>query len=282
MKKDFEAILDESLSRLQQKESMESCLGRYPQYTDQLEPLLRTALKVEVLKDTEPPSAKAMATGRERFLREAARLRAERAPAHKLAKGPARRRRFMLSLAAAILIALLLALAVVAGVEVPDTLRQLYHRWRTPGPQPTLTQPATDTPWPTMTPHEVQTLMATRTLYPAESDTPTTKATHTPKPTDTPMPTATPVPPTDTPTPTMTPVPPTDTPGPTMTPVPPTDTPHTDDDADDCDPIRDRDQDQDCTCPDDNCDGGNDDGGDQGDDSGDGDDNGGGGHGGQP
>ena len=77
MKKDFETILDESLSRLKQKESVESCLRRYPHYATQLEPLLRTALRVEVLKDTEPPSAKAMAAGRERFLREAARLRAE-------------------------------------------------------------------------------------------------------------------------------------------------------------------------------------------------------------
>ena len=51
MKKDFETILDESLSHLKQEESMEACLGRYPQYAAQLEPLLQTALKVEVLKD---------------------------------------------------------------------------------------------------------------------------------------------------------------------------------------------------------------------------------------
>jgi len=251
MKKDFEAILDESLSRLKQKESIEACLGRYPQYAAQLEPLLRTALEVEVLKDTEPYSAKAMAAGRERFLREAARLRAERAPAHKLAKGPARRRRFMLSVAAATLIALLLALAAVAGFEAPDTLRQLYHWWKTLVPQPTMTHPATDTPWPTMTPHEYQTPMATRTLYPAESDTPTCTPTptrtctpkfileppHTPMlPTYTPMATATHTSePTDTPVPTVTPVPLTDTPAPTATPIPPTHTPHLMDDHGGCD-----------------------------------------------
>ena len=231
MKKDFEAILDESLSRLKQKESIEACLGRYPQYAAQLEPLLRTALKVEVLKDTEPCSAKAMAASRERFLREAARLRAKRAPAHKLAKGPARRRRLMLSMTAAILIALLLALAALAGFEAPDTLRQLYHWWGTLVPQPTMTHPATDTPWPTMTPHEYQTPMATRTLYPAESDTPTCAPTptltctprfileppHTPMlHTYTPMATATHISePTDTPVPTVTPVPPPHTPRPT-------------------------------------------------------------------
>ena len=259
MKKDFETILDESLSRLKQKESIEACLRRYPQYAAQLEPLLRTALKVEMLKDTAPPSAKAMAAGRERFLREAARLRAERAPAHKLAKGPARRRRLMLSVAAAILIAALLALASLAGFEASDTLRQLYHWWETSVPRPTLTRPATDTPWPTMTPHEYQTPTATRTLYPVKSGTPTCtptpRPTHTctlqpsapaqptmtptPIPTDTPVPTAIPMPPTDTPVPTATPMPPTDTPVPTMTPMPPTHTPHPTDDhggcEDDCD-----------------------------------------------
>ena len=217
MKKDFETILDESLSRLKQKESIEACLRRYPQYAVQLEPLLRTALKVEMLKDTAPPSAKAMTAGRERFLREAARLRAERAPAHKLAKGPARRRRLMLSVAAAILIAALLALASLAGFEASDTLRQLYHWWETSVPRPTLTRPATDTPWPTMTPHEYQTPTATRTLYPVKSGTLT--CTPTPTPTCTPTftseePTHRPMPPSHAPTATAT-----HTSEPTSTPV---------------------------------------------------------------
>lgn len=227
MKKDFEAILDESLSRLKQKESVESCLRRYPQYAAQLEPLLRTALRVEGLKDTEPPSAQAMAAGRERFLQEAARLRAEGAPVHKLAQGPARSRRLILSMVGAMLIAALLALAALAGFEAPDTLRRLYHWWGTLVPQPTMTRPATDTPWPTMTPYEDQTPTATRTLYPAESGTPTftftPESSHTPaekaaptsKPTHTPVPTVTPVPPTNTPAPTATPEPPAHTPYPT-------------------------------------------------------------------
>lgn len=238
MKKDFEIILDESLSRLKQKESIEACLDGYPRYAAQLEPLLRTALKLEVLKDAEPPSAEAMAVGRERFLREAARLRAEKAPARKLAKGPTRSRRLILSMVGAILIAALLALAALAGFEAPDTLRRLYHWWGTLVPQPTMTQPATDTPWPTMTLHEDQTPTATPTLYPADRDTPTftftPQASHTPvekappvsKPANTPLPTATSGPPTHTPGPTITPVPPTDTPVPTATPMPPTHTPH--------------------------------------------------------
>jgi hypothetical protein len=228
MKRDFETILDESLSRLKQKESIEACLRRYPQYAVQLEPLLRTALKVEILKDITPPSVKVMAAGRERFLREAGRLRAERVPAHKPAKGPARRRRLMLSMAAATLIALLLALAALAGFEASDTLRRLYHWWGTLVPQPTMTLPTTDTPWPIMTPHEYQTPTATRTLYPVESDTPTCTPTATPTCTPTftsEEPTHRPILPTHAPTATPTPEP-TDTPVPTATPVPPTYTPH--------------------------------------------------------
>jgi hypothetical protein len=228
MKKDFETILDESLSRLKQKESIETCLERYPPYAAKLEPLLRTALKVEVLKDTEPPSAKAMAAGRERFLREAACLQAETAPAHKLVRGPARRRRLMLSVAVAVLTAALLALAALAGFEASDTLRQLYRWWETSVPRPTMTQPATDTPRPTMTPHEVQTPTATRTLYPVESSTPTCTPTATPTctPTFTPEePPHRPMLPTHVPTAMPTPEP-TDTPVPTATPIPPADMPH--------------------------------------------------------
>ena len=127
MKRDFEIILDESLSHLKQKESIEACLGRYPQYAAQLEPLLRTALKVEVLKDAEPPSAKAMAAGRERFLQEAARLRAERARAHRLARGPAGRIWVLPLVVVALLAGLLLLffaslliLAVLIRLNAPD------------------------------------------------------------------------------------------------------------------------------------------------------------------
>jgi hypothetical protein len=232
MKRDFETILDESLSRLKQEESIEACLGRYSQYAAQLEPLLRTARKVEMLKDTEPPSAQAMTTGRERFLRQATRLWAERARARKLTRGPAGRT-WILPLAVVALLAgllllvlaSLLMLALLLRLNAPDVFHWPYRQWATPRPQPTMTQPATHTPWPTMTPREYQTPMAP--LYPAESGTPTC--------TPTPMPTVTPMPPTDTPVPTVTPVPLTDTPAPTATPIPPTHTPHLMDDHGGCD-----------------------------------------------
>jgi hypothetical protein len=90
MKEDFETILDESLSRLKQEKGVEACLQRYPQYAARLEPLLRAALKVEDLREIEPPSAGAKASGRERFLREAARLRRERIQTRKPARNVVR------------------------------------------------------------------------------------------------------------------------------------------------------------------------------------------------
>ena len=125
MKRDFETILDESLSRLKQKESIEACLERYLQYAAQLEPLLRTALKVEGLKDADPPAAKAMAAGRERFLRETARLQAERAPAHKLARGLAGRT-WLLPL---VVVALLAGLLLLVFASPPFSAIILKAAW---------------------------------------------------------------------------------------------------------------------------------------------------------
>jgi hypothetical protein len=251
MKKDFETILDESLSRLKQKESIEACLGRYPQYAAQLEPLLQTALKVEVLTDTEPPSAQAMAAGRERFLRVAAHLRAERALAHKPAGGPAGRTWILPLVVVALLAGLLLLvftslliLAVLIRLNAPGVFHWPHRQGVTPELRPTMTRVVTDTPQVTLTPYEYQTPMPTRTLYPAESGTPTCTPTPgptytcTPQPgtpeqptmTPTPVPTATPMPPTDTPVPTTTTVPPTDMPMPTATSMPPPHTPHPTDD----------------------------------------------------
>ena len=160
MRKDFETILDESLSCLKQKESIEACLERHPQYADQLEPLLRTTLKVEVLKGTEPPSAQAMAAGRERFLQEAARLRGERIRVRK----PTRGKWILPCAAAALIIALLLTLAslFVCMVVVIITMLPL-----TVTPTSTYTPVPTDTPVLTMTP-----MPPTETLKPTDTPSP--------------------------------------------------------------------------------------------------------------
>ena len=58
----FENILDECIERLLQGESVEQCLGRYPEHAVQLEPLLRVAKATRETSSVEPrPEFKAQA-----------------------------------------------------------------------------------------------------------------------------------------------------------------------------------------------------------------------------
>ncbi len=74
-KVDLDTILDECLDRVKAGESIDSCLSRYPEHAQELEPLLQMAQAIQVLRATEPPRPAALARGRQRFLTEAARLR---------------------------------------------------------------------------------------------------------------------------------------------------------------------------------------------------------------
>ncbi|RME42739.1 MAG: hypothetical protein D6791_17045 [Chloroflexi bacterium] len=77
MKTDFATVLDECLDRLKAGDSISACLERYPEHAEELEPLLETAQLTAPLRFTEPPRPQALARGRQRFLTEAARLRAQ-------------------------------------------------------------------------------------------------------------------------------------------------------------------------------------------------------------
>ena len=104
----FDAILDDCLARLLNGESIEACLRRYPDYADQLAPLLSIAQQIQ---RTPPPQMRpeAFAAGRKR-------LRAAVA-AHKT---PPRPSRPWLQLAWPIL-ALLLAGLFVMVRNLPET-----------------------------------------------------------------------------------------------------------------------------------------------------------------
>ena len=73
---DFEAVLDEALSRLEAGEAVECCLTSYPEQANLLEPLLRMAAFSErALADVEPISETASAAGKQRLLAAAAQQR---------------------------------------------------------------------------------------------------------------------------------------------------------------------------------------------------------------
>jgi hypothetical protein len=74
---DFESLLDECLNRIKSGADIEACLADYPDAADELRPLLRLAIKVRSLKEVPPRSSAAMATGRQRFLQQAAVMREE-------------------------------------------------------------------------------------------------------------------------------------------------------------------------------------------------------------
>ncbi len=75
MSRDFMSVLDESLARLRDGESLETCILDYPEHASQLAPLLETFVALQTLKPVPPPIPSAMLSGRQRFLAEAARLR---------------------------------------------------------------------------------------------------------------------------------------------------------------------------------------------------------------
>jgi hypothetical protein len=77
-KVDFDTILDECLDRVKAGEPIDSCLSRYPEHAQELEPLLQMVQAIQVLRATEPPRPAALARGRQRFLTEATRLREAR------------------------------------------------------------------------------------------------------------------------------------------------------------------------------------------------------------
>jgi len=73
--RDFEAVLDECLTQMNRGQSLEACVAQYPALAAELEPLLRMALRVEALRQDQPPSPVALRAGRQRLLRQAALLR---------------------------------------------------------------------------------------------------------------------------------------------------------------------------------------------------------------
>ena len=82
MADNFEHILDECIDRINRGESLASCLADYPQYHEQLEPLLRVMFQTKEAYSFQP-SAEVKKTARQRFnhaRKELARAREEKQP----------------------------------------------------------------------------------------------------------------------------------------------------------------------------------------------------------
>jgi hypothetical protein len=116
--KDLEAVLSECLNQMNKGESVEACVAQYPTLAARLEPLLRLALQVKALRQEQAPSPVAMQAGRQRLLREAARLKSAQLDKAHTGRVPwwlnlqALMRR---SMAAAVLASLLVVVALGTG-----------------------------------------------------------------------------------------------------------------------------------------------------------------------
>jgi hypothetical protein len=73
----IESVLDKCLSEIESGASLEACVARHPSLAAQLEPLLHLALEIRSLGEEPTPAPVDLQAGRQRVLREAARLRIE-------------------------------------------------------------------------------------------------------------------------------------------------------------------------------------------------------------
>jgi hypothetical protein len=72
---DIESVLDKCIDEMDSGASLEACVARYPALAARLEPLLRLALEIRSLGQEPAPTPLNLQAGRQRVLREAARLR---------------------------------------------------------------------------------------------------------------------------------------------------------------------------------------------------------------
>jgi hypothetical protein len=78
VKNGIESVLDECLNQIAvgKAKALDACVAEHPTLASELEPLLHLAVELETLREYEPPSPAALQAGKQKLLREAARLKA--------------------------------------------------------------------------------------------------------------------------------------------------------------------------------------------------------------
>lgn len=125
MTKGIESVLDECLNRIAagKAEALDTCVAEYPTLARELKPLLHLAIELETLREDEPPSPAALPAGRQKLLREAARLktleeekaRARRLPLWSISLQSLLRRGTVVVTLAAVLVVTLLGRSTIAA-----------------------------------------------------------------------------------------------------------------------------------------------------------------------
>ena len=130
MTKGLEAVLDECLNRIVtgKEKALDACVAEYPTLARELQPLLHLAVELEALREDTPPAPAGMQAGKQKLLREAARLKAleqERAQARRLPLWPFGLQSLLRRSAAVVALAAILVVTVLGGGTIAASANSL-------------------------------------------------------------------------------------------------------------------------------------------------------------
>ena len=130
MKKGIESVLDECLNQIAagRGQAVDACVAEHPALAGELEPLLHLAVSLETLREYEAPSPAALQAGKQKLLREAARLKAlqeDQARARRLPLWPVNLQSFLRRSTAVVALAAVLVVALLGGGTIAASATSL-------------------------------------------------------------------------------------------------------------------------------------------------------------
>jgi len=130
MTKGLEAVLDECLNRIAngREEALDACVAEHSTHARELEPLLQLALELEGLREEAPPPPAGLQAGRQKLLREAARLKElehQRAQARRFSMVPFGLQSLLRRSAAVVALAAILVVTVLGGGTIAASANSL-------------------------------------------------------------------------------------------------------------------------------------------------------------
>jgi hypothetical protein len=130
VKKGIESVLDECLNQIAggKEDALDACVAEHPTLASELEPLVHLAAQLETLRECEPPPPAALQAGKQKLLREAARLKAleeEKARARRSPLWPLNLQSLLRRSTAVVALAAVLVVAVLGGGTIAASATSL-------------------------------------------------------------------------------------------------------------------------------------------------------------
>jgi hypothetical protein len=126
----IESVLDECLNQIAagKEQALDACVAEHLTVARELEPLLRLAVELDTLRQDEPPSPAGLQAGKQKLLREAARLKAleeEKARARHLPSWPINLQSLLRRSTAVVALAAVLVVALLGGGTIAASATSL-------------------------------------------------------------------------------------------------------------------------------------------------------------